>query len=76
MRIPSTKQDLIDQTQKKVDRVERAYEAGAITERERHNQLLDLWAHCREQITEQLVKTLQGDRRASRHHLPVCWEHL
>ncbi|HRP63966.1 MAG TPA: DNA-directed RNA polymerase subunit beta', partial [Phycisphaerales bacterium] len=63
MRIPATKQQLIDETQKKVDRVEKNYDAGAITERERHNQLLDLWAHCREQITKQLVETLQNDRR-------------
>jgi DNA-directed RNA polymerase subunit beta' len=73
MRIPSTKQHLLDETQKKVDRVERAYNAGAITERERHNQLLDLWAHCREQITEQLVQTLQRDRRepATHRELPI-----
>ncbi|MCZ6494228.1 MAG: DNA-directed RNA polymerase subunit beta', partial [Planctomycetota bacterium] len=47
IRIPADKGHLIDQTQKKVDRVEKNYQAGAITERERHNQLLDLWAHCR-----------------------------
>ncbi len=63
LRIPAAKQDLLDATQKKVDRVERNYDAGAITERERHNQLLDLWAHCREQITERLVDTLKKDRR-------------
>ncbi|UCD76216.1 MAG: DNA-directed RNA polymerase subunit beta', partial [Phycisphaerales bacterium] len=63
LRIPDAKQQLIDQTQKRVDRVEKAYDAGAITERERHNQLLDLWAHCREQITKQLVSTLRNDRR-------------
>ncbi|MHC4446923.1 MAG: DNA-directed RNA polymerase subunit beta', partial [Planctomycetota bacterium] len=63
LRVPATKQQLIDETQKKVDRVEKNYEAGAITERERHNQLLDLWAHCREQITKRLVETLSHDRR-------------
>jgi len=65
LRIPESKQRLIEETQKKVDRVERNYDAGAITERERHNQLLDLWAHCREQITKQLVETLKRDRRDS-----------
>jgi DNA-directed RNA polymerase subunit beta' len=63
LRIPSAKQDLINETQAKVDRVEKNYDAGAITERERHNQLLDLWAHCREQITKSLVATLKNDRR-------------
>ena len=63
LRIPASKQRLIDETQKKVDRVERSYQSGAITERERHNQLLDLWAHCREQITKELTRTLMEDRR-------------
>jgi len=63
MRIPSSKPELLDAAQKKVDAVERAYGAGAITERERHNQLLDIWAHCREELTKALVATLQNDRR-------------
>jgi len=63
LRIPAAKAELIGETQTKVDRIEAAYDAGAITERERHNQLLDLWAHCREQITKRLVATLRDDRR-------------
>ncbi|MGI9015323.1 MAG: DNA-directed RNA polymerase subunit beta' [Phycisphaerales bacterium] len=63
LRVPASKQKLLDETQKKVDRVERNYQAGAITERERYNQLLDLWAHCREQISKQLIETLKFDRR-------------
>ena len=63
MRIPSSKPDLLAAAQKKVDAIERAYGAGAITERERHNQLLDIWAHCREELTKALVATLQNDRR-------------
>jgi DNA-directed RNA polymerase subunit beta' len=47
IRIPADKPQLLEETQRKVDRVERNYQAGAITERERHNQVLDLWAHCR-----------------------------
>jgi len=63
LRIPAAKPDLIAATQAKVDAVERSCDAGAITERERHNQLLDLWAHCREEITKNLVETLRTDRR-------------
>lgn len=63
LRIPSTKQELIDKTQTKVDRIEAATAAGAITNQERHNQLLDLWSHCRESLTGELIKTLELDRR-------------
>jgi DNA-directed RNA polymerase subunit beta' len=63
LRVPAEKTKLLGETQKKVDRIERAYQGGAITERERHNQLLDLWQHCRQDITAKLVDTLKHDRR-------------
>ena len=63
LRIPAKKQEIIGATQKKVDRVEKAYMAGAITERERYNQLLELWTHCREAVTKELLKELKADRR-------------
>ena len=63
LRIPAKKGELIDKTQKKVDRIEKAYNAGAITERERYNQLLDLWTHCREAIKDELLEELKNDRR-------------
>ncbi len=63
LRIPETKNEIIAKAQKKVDRVEKAFHAGAITDRERYNQLLDLWTHCREEVTKELLKELEGDRR-------------
>ena len=65
LRIPAEKQALIDEAQKKVDRVEKNYERGLITERERYNQLLDIWSHCREQVTKKLQDTLKTDWRDS-----------
>ncbi|MCE9588998.1 MAG: DNA-directed RNA polymerase subunit beta' [Planctomycetes bacterium] len=63
LRIPAKKQEIIGDTQKKVDRVEKAFHAGAVTDRERYNQLLDLWTHCREQVTKELLAELKADRR-------------
>ncbi len=63
LRIPADKQALLDAAQKKVNRVEKNYENGIITERERYNQLLDIWGHCNEQLTKSLVETLKKDRR-------------
>jgi DNA-directed RNA polymerase subunit beta' len=63
LRIPGRKAAIIEETQKKVDRVEKAFHAGAITSRERYNQLLDLWTHCREEVTKELLKELKHDRR-------------
>lgn len=72
LRVPAAKQSLIDDAQKKVDRVEKNYERGLITERERYNQLLDLWSHCRELVTKALIDTLKNDRRGtSGEELPI-----
>ncbi|MEZ6241658.1 MAG: DNA-directed RNA polymerase subunit beta' [Phycisphaerales bacterium] len=63
LRIPDSKPQLLGESQAKVDRVEKNYDRGIITARERYNQLLDIWAHCREQVTKALVETLKNDRR-------------
>ncbi len=63
LRIPEAKQSMLDAAQKQVNRVERSYEDGIITPRERYNQLLDIWSHCREEITKTLIETLKHDRR-------------
>ncbi len=63
LRIPAKKKEIIDATQIKVLRIEKSYQAGALTERERYNQLLDLWTHCREQVTKELLSELKTDRR-------------
>jgi len=72
LRIPEKKVDLIAKGQKSVDRVERNYERGIITARERYNQLLDIWAHCREEVTKELLTTLKNDRRGDEEvYVPV-----
>jgi DNA-directed RNA polymerase subunit beta' len=63
LRIPAEKQALLDEAQAKVNRVEKNYDRGIITGRERYNQLLDIWAHCREQVTKALQVALKSDRR-------------
>ncbi|MFN7744092.1 MAG: DNA-directed RNA polymerase subunit beta' [Phycisphaerales bacterium] len=63
LRIPAEKRALLDETQKKVLKVERDYEMGALTEREKHNRLLDLWTQCRAEVTAKLVDALKKDRR-------------
>ena len=63
MRVPDSKPEMLAEAQKKVERVEKNYDRGIITERERYNQLLDIWSHCREQVTKKLIETLKNDRR-------------
>ena len=72
LRIPAKKQELIDASQKKADRIEKSFDSGALTDLERYNQLLELWTHCREEVTKELSKELKNDRRdAAGNEVPV-----
>jgi len=62
-KIPEEKADILDRAQKHVDRIEADYRADAITERERYNQIVDVWIHAREEVTRSLLDALQTDRR-------------
>ncbi len=63
MRIPEAKKDIIEQAQKKVDRITRAFHQGAITDMERYNALIDIWVHVREAVTEAMMANLKVDYR-------------
>jgi len=63
LRIPAAKAKIIDAAQKVVDRTEREYKHGVITPMERHNKLIDVWVHAREQVTKEMMKELKNDLR-------------
>ena len=69
MRIPDEKAAIIDRTKKEVDRVQKLYEKGAITEGERYNQVVDHWTHAREQVGEAMMRGLKNDRREGKPYL-------
>jgi DNA-directed RNA polymerase subunit beta' len=63
MRVPAAKQKIIDAAQKTVDRIEKGFHQGALTPLERYNQLIDVWVHARELVTEEMMKELKADYR-------------
>ncbi|MBK9118734.1 MAG: DNA-directed RNA polymerase subunit beta' [Phycisphaerales bacterium] len=63
LRIPDGKQKILDRAQKVVARVEKNFQNGVITPMERHNQLIDIWVHARELITQEMMETLKRDWR-------------
>src|SRR5256714_4118728 len=73
IRSPDSKQTILDEGQKKADRIEKNYRMGAITDQERYAQLIDLWGHARKQVTDALRPTLENDYRANDGH-PVSKE--
>jgi DNA-directed RNA polymerase subunit beta' len=68
LRIPAAKVKIIAAAQKKVDQVERDTTRGALTHLERYNQLIDVWIHARELVTQEMMKELEQDTRDDTGH--------
>ena len=62
MRMPGRKGEILAQAQKEVEEIEERREAGAITEKERYNQVIDIWSHTREVIGKEMMEELKADR--------------
>jgi DNA-directed RNA polymerase subunit beta' len=60
MHIPTKKEDLISKAQREVNEIEKQYAEGLITNGERYNKVIDIWAHVTEQVAGEMMKELGG----------------
>jgi DNA-directed RNA polymerase subunit beta' len=63
LRTPANKEKVLNDTEKKVDYFRKQYDRGNITEVERYNNVIDLWTHARDLITDQMMEDLRNDHR-------------
>jgi DNA-directed RNA polymerase subunit beta' len=61
LKIPAKKQDIIDETESKVKKILKNYQAGVLTEGERYNQVIDAWTHARVAVTNEMMRGLKED---------------
>ncbi|MCB9887867.1 MAG: DNA-directed RNA polymerase subunit beta' [Planctomycetes bacterium] len=66
MVVPPTKDKIIAQTQKEVEKIHLAHARGIITEGERYLKVIDSWTHARERIGEDMLHELRNDTRDGR----------
>jgi DNA-directed RNA polymerase subunit beta' len=59
LKIPEKKWSIIEKSQKKIDRINKNYQKGVLTERERYNQIIDVWSHTRVAVTGEMMKSLK-----------------
>jgi len=69
MVVPTNKWKIIDAAHHVVAQIERGYQHGAITETERHNQLVDLWIHVGGQVSKEMMDALANDTRDGKQYL-------
>ena len=73
MVIPPAKQEIIDKTQKLVDKVIKGYKDGILTEGERYNQIIDAWTHARIEVTNAMLDGFKNDTRDGKPYLNPIW---
>ncbi len=60
MHTPSSKARLIEDARRQVIEVEQQYLDGVITNGERYNKVVDIWAHVTEQIADEMFRELES----------------
>ena len=60
--IPDKRNTLIQSAEAEVEKARGNYGMGFITENERYNQVIDIWTHTNNQVSEELFDTLRRDR--------------
>ncbi len=66
MRIPARKEELIRKAQKEVSEIEKQYAEGLITDGERYNKVVDIWAHLGETVAGEMMKEMARDEEGIR----------
>ncbi|MEW5995867.1 MAG: DNA-directed RNA polymerase subunit beta', partial [Candidatus Zixiibacteriota bacterium] len=61
MLIPSNKKDLLQEAQEEIERVQDQYTEGLITDGERYNKVIDIWAQVTENIADVMLKELGSE---------------
>jgi len=63
LKIPPKKKDIIDETEKRVKKIIKNYQAGVLTEGERYNQVIDAWTNARVAVTSEMMRGLKEDKK-------------
>ncbi|MBI3609062.1 MAG: DNA-directed RNA polymerase subunit beta', partial [Nitrospirae bacterium] len=58
MHIPTQKEAFLTKAKKEVTEIEKQYSEGLITNGERYNKVVDIWAHVTEQVASEMMKEL------------------
>ena len=61
--IPEEKHNMIDDANKQVDSIMSSYNMGMLTNKERYNQVIDIWGSTNNRLTELSMKRLREDQQ-------------
>jgi len=61
MKIPGKKAELLGQSESEVAEIQKQYNEGLITDGERYNKVIDIWAQATEEIADEMLKELANE---------------
>ncbi len=74
MQIPKDKEKFIKAAETQVQEIEQQYQEGLITDGERYNKVIDIWADATEQVADQMLERLgtqiERDEDGKERHVP------
>jgi DNA-directed RNA polymerase subunit beta' len=62
LHIPAAKLELLREATERVERFQRAYQTGNITNGERYNKVIDTWTHANSDIADAMVRAMREDK--------------
>ncbi|MBN2137002.1 MAG: DNA-directed RNA polymerase subunit beta' [Sedimentisphaerales bacterium] len=63
LKIPPRKQEIIEETEKKIAKILKNYNDGVLTEGERYNQVIDAWTNARVAVTSEMMRGFRNDTK-------------
>ncbi len=69
LKMPKKKAQILEKTQKEVEKTQKLYHRGIITEGERYNQVIDTWTYAGEIVAEEMLDELKDDIRDGKSYL-------
>ncbi|MBN2059133.1 MAG: DNA-directed RNA polymerase subunit beta' [Deltaproteobacteria bacterium] len=58
MRIPTRKSEIIEKAEKEIKRIDNQYKSGLITDGEKYNKAIDIWAQSTEKISSEMMNEM------------------
>lgn len=62
LEIPAEKESLLEEASTRVERFQKAYQTGNITNGERYNKVIDTWTHANNDIADAMVKHMRDSQ--------------
>ncbi len=59
LEIPNAKKELLTEAEERVERFQRAYQTGNITNGERYNKVIDTWTHANSDVADEMVRAMR-----------------